>query len=58
MYSIYISVPTGQPTNLRVLQFNGTALEAEWDPVEDTIELMKGRLLGYRVCLNEVTFMQ
>ena len=29
--------------------YNGTAFSVAWNPVEDTREVLKGRLKGYRV---------
>ena len=46
-------MPLAQTKELRVWQENGTALLAEWDPVENTIEKMRGRLLGYRINYHE-----
>ena len=44
-----MSVPAAQPTELRVWQYNATALLVEWDTVANTVEQMKGQLTGYRI---------
>ena len=44
-----VSVPAAQPTELRVWQYNATALLVEWDTVANTVEQMKGQLTGYRI---------
>ena len=42
-------VPTISITNVQAYPFNSTALMVTWDPVPDTREAMKGKLLGYQV---------
>jgi len=42
-------LPKGVPINVRAVYFNATAITVEWQPVADTIEVMRGRLLGYRI---------
>ena len=42
-------IPIGVPTNVRIEQYNATALMVTWNPVPDTIEQIKGVLKGYRV---------
>nr|AUG84451.1 contactin [Platynereis dumerilii] len=42
-------IPIGVPTNVRIEQYNATALMVTWNPVPDTIEQIKGVLKGYRI---------
>lgn len=47
-------MPTAAPGNVLADAFNSTAMEVTWDEVEDTREVMKGRLYGYQVS-NDLT---
>ncbi|XP_022316570.2 contactin-3-like isoform X2 [Crassostrea virginica] len=42
-------IPTISITNVQAYPFNSSALMVTWDPVPDTREAMKGKLLGYQV---------
>jgi hypothetical protein len=42
-------LPKGVPINVRAVYFNATAITVEWLPVANTIEVMRGALLGYRI---------
>lgn len=42
-------MPTIRPRNIRYTPINGTAITVTWDPVPNTREAMKGRILGYRI---------
>jgi len=44
------SVPKGVPIGVKAVYYNATAAIVEWIPVNDTRDVMKGVLLGYRVC--------
>ena len=46
-----MTVPKAQASNVRAQPFNSTACLVTWDPVEDTIESVYGKLGGYRVIL-------
>lgn len=46
----YCSVPKGVPIGVKAVYYNATAAIVEWIPVNDTRDVMKGVLLGYRVC--------
>jgi len=49
-------VPKGVPIGVKAVYYNATAAIVEWIPVNDTRDVMKGVLIGYRVCstLNEL----
>jgi receptor-type tyrosine-protein phosphatase gamma len=42
-------IPKGVPINVRAVYYNCTAITVEWEPVEDSRDVMKGVLLGYRI---------
>ncbi|XP_061176195.1 contactin-like [Saccostrea echinata] len=42
-------IPTVSVTNVQAYPYNSTALMVTWDPIPDTRESMKGKLLGYQV---------
>lgn len=42
-------LPKGVPISVKAVYFNCTAITVEWKPVENTIEVMRGVLLGYRI---------
>lgn len=42
-------IPSISITNVQAYPYNATALMVTWDPVPDTREVMKGKLLGYQV---------
>ena len=44
-----ISVPVAAPQNVFADATNSTAMEVWWDPIPDTREVMKGKILGYQV---------
>jgi len=46
----YHLVPKGVPIGVKAVYFNATAAIVEWIPVNDTRDVMKGVLIGYRVC--------
>jgi len=42
-------VPKGVPIGVKAVYYNATAAIVEWIPVNNTREIMKGDLIGYRV---------
>jgi len=44
-----VAVPKGVPISVKAVYFNATAITVEWKEVDDTVEVMRGVLLGYRV---------
>jgi len=42
-------VPNGIPGEIYAEPFNGTAMIVRWKPVEDTRQVIKGKLKGYKV---------
>nr|KAG5693211.1 hypothetical protein BaRGS_034470 [Batillaria attramentaria] len=42
-------MPVGTPTNVQSNTFNSTALEVSWEPVPDTREVVKGKIVGYQI---------
>ena len=48
----YCLVPKGVPIGVKAVYYNATAAIVEWIPVNDTRDVMKGVLLGYRVCIE------
>lgn len=46
---LFLLVPSISITNVQAYPYNATALMVTWDPVPDTREVMKGKLLGYQV---------
>jgi hypothetical protein len=42
-------LPKGVPIGVRAVYFNATAITVEWKKVENTVEVMRGVLLGYRI---------
>lgn len=49
MGCLFLLVPSISITNVQAYPYNATALMVTWDPVPDTREVMKGKLLGYQV---------
>ena len=45
----YCIVPKGVPIGVKAVYYNATAAIVEWIPVNNTREIMKGELIGYRV---------
>ncbi|RUS71142.1 hypothetical protein EGW08_021095 [Elysia chlorotica] len=41
-------LPVGVPTNVEAEGYNGTAMEVWWNPVPDTREAARGKILGYQ----------
>jgi len=50
MLCIYCLVPKGVPIGVKAVYYNATAAIVEWIPVNNTRDVMKGVLIGYRVC--------
>ena len=46
---IFYLVPVQRPSNVKYQNINGTAILVTWDPVPNTREAIKGRVLGYEV---------
>jgi hypothetical protein len=42
-------VPVAVAKNIHAIYYNATALQPEWDPVENTLDNIRGVLKGYRV---------
>ena len=42
-------MPVQRPSNVKYQNINGTAILVTWDPVPNTREAIKGRVLGYEV---------
>lgn len=42
-------LPKGVPISVKAVYYNATAITVEWRPVDDTVEVMRGLLLGYRI---------
>lgn len=42
-------LPNGVPIGVKAVYFNATAITVEWTPVADTVDVMRGKLLGYRI---------
>ncbi|XP_076455700.1 contactin-like isoform X2 [Babylonia areolata] len=42
-------LPRASPTDVRIERYNATALLVTWVPVEDSREVVRGKILGYQV---------
>ncbi|KAK7482492.1 hypothetical protein BaRGS_00026309 [Batillaria attramentaria] len=42
-------LPVATPTNTNGEEYNGTAVYLYWDPIPNTREFMKGKILGYQI---------
>lgn len=46
---VWLTVPIATPRNVWGEDHNSSALNVYWDPVENTREMIRGKIIGYQV---------
>jgi len=42
-------MPQSSPQQVSAISYNSTALNVSWAPIDQTREMLRGKLIGYRV---------
>lgn len=50
-------MPQSSPQQVFAISYNSTALNVSWAPIDQSREMLRGKLIGYRVSILHVNYL-